>query len=140
MRGVTIRIVPTLVYSARALVVEPPALRESVELKIGIAVVTSRRVSWLSRVTARGVASTRESDSEFRNESAALTPCALRKATFGANPPAEDKLTIPLSRVVFRVSVFVVVVLLPVSGSAGLRVVRTSVEPPLNKPLPIWKR
>src|SRR5687767_8160416 len=100
MRGVTIRIVPTLVYSARALVVEPPALKESVELKIGIAVVTSRRVSWLSSVTARGVASTRESDSELRNESAALTPCAFKNATFGAKPPAEDKLTILLSKVV----------------------------------------
>src|SRR5688572_21978419 len=106
MRGLTIRIAPTLVYSGRVRDTALPACPiASVALKMGIAVVTSRRVSWLSSVTARGVATTRVSDSEFRNESTALTPCAFKNATLGANPPSEARLTTVLSRFATRDSV-----------------------------------
>ena len=45
--------------------------------------MTESSAVWLSRVTARGVASTSLSVSLFRNESTALTPSAFRKAVAG---------------------------------------------------------
>src|SRR3954467_12237858 len=60
----------------------------SLASKIGMERVTSRRVSWLSKVTARGVASVRVSDSVFRKERTALTPSVFRKAVEGENPLA----------------------------------------------------
>src|SRR5438270_10662957 len=81
MRGVTLRIVPRFVYitdEPAGLLAEP-----GVTWKIGKARVTSSRAVWLSRVTARGVATTCESESLLRKERTALTPSAFRKPIGG---------------------------------------------------------
>src|SRR5687768_10585302 len=116
---------------------------------MGMAVVTSRRVSWLSRVTARGVATTRESDSELRKERTALTPWAFRKATFGEKPPSEARLTAVLESVSLRVSVVLVLdggkkVCAVPSGRVTVTGVPGDVVvvdlPPVSVPLPMVKR
>src|SRR2546425_175312 len=56
--------------------------------KIGTALVTARLAVWLSRVTARGVATTSVSLSLLRNDNTAFTPSASRKAVVGLKPLA----------------------------------------------------
>src|SRR4051812_39834154 len=95
----------------------------------------------------------RESDSELRNESTALTPCAFRNATFGVKPPAVDRLTVVLSNLLCFVSVEEVAVLEPgvmlvcvpsgrvkLTASPGDLVVVVVVRPAINWPLPMVKR
>src|SRR3954468_20013158 len=81
IRGVTLRIVPRFVYW----IDEPAGLfaDPGVIWNMGNARVTSSTAVWLSSVTARGVATTWESESLFRNESTALTPSALRNPIGG---------------------------------------------------------
>src|SRR4051794_27559218 len=58
---------------------------------MGTASETSKRVSWLSKVTARGVANVRASPSVLRKDNAALNPCAFKNAVEGENPFAVFK-------------------------------------------------
>src|ERR1700722_15913786 len=78
MRGGTTRTVPMLEYSIE----EPPAVFAvpAVTLMMGKARVTEMVAASLSSVTTRGVETTCASEDEFRKDSTALTPSALRKA------------------------------------------------------------
>src|SRR5262245_51387944 len=86
MRGVTVRMVPRLVYVMLAPAGE--LADPGVTWKIGNARVTESEAVWLSSMTARGVATTSVSVSLLKNESTALKPSASRNAVAGLKPLA----------------------------------------------------
>src|SRR6266540_3130170 len=86
MRGVTVRMVPRLVYWMLAPAGE--LADPGVTWKIGKARVTESVAVWLSSMTARGVEITSVSVSLLKNERTALRPSASRNAVAGLKPLA----------------------------------------------------